>query len=392
MRTTSTPTAGGVEESKSDTPSAMSAPALISDETKAVTAGAAKMLAQLSITSGRASPTTEVELTSHNSHLLLEQVVKGNEEKAKAMLDENPHLLLSNAGKTTDYSGKLITGLTAFQAALCAGDSNMVFMMQPYFDKLEEGNEQMTEQIQTIFNDGYHAHLDAQNEAVFDFTAVLDAIAKASDRDVNRALDVANVKLKQNDRERRKSDRDLTLTQAMNRFRETFAEKSRGEQIYNSKHLLKALKLYMATFETHSKRTWNLNKRDLFFRQIIGFCLRFVPAHTAQAFARGIYCPIPRRGAPPSEQKPFERSFTIREYDGEYYPLSKPGKPDLLGFKSGFYACEDEDEPVGYGSSLNSEPAQTVIKMFGKHFSTNSERICASVSPYTRPRSPAPHP
>src|SRR5690606_5822939 len=60
---------------------------------------------------------------------LLEHVIRGEYDQAKAMLKHLPddvrHYLLHNKGTVVDYSGRMIHG-TAFQLALGAGDRDMV--------------------------------------------------------------------------------------------------------------------------------------------------------------------------------------------------------------------------------------------------------------------------
>lgn len=120
----------------------------------------------------------------------------------------------------------------------------MVKMMQPYFSKLDDGDQQMAQQIQALFPEGFDAHLAHQVDTAFDFTAVFEAIRIATDSDVTNALNLSDAEFKQSDSARSKSDHDLTLVESMNRFREQFSQKALSEQIYNPQHLLKALQLY----------------------------------------------------------------------------------------------------------------------------------------------------
>ena len=294
-----------------------------------------RSLAQLSIASQNTNHTTQTELTHRTMHILLDHVVKGEEKATKIMLDANPALLLVNTANTIDYSGKSIKDLTAFQAAFCAGDADMVTMMQPYFSILDDGDEQMALQIKDIFPEGFDAHLAHQLHARFDFTTAFTAIGTASDDDVKDALILVGAECKQSDTARSKPDSELSLVETMNRFREDFTNTSVHEQIYNSQHLLEALRLYASTLDPANIEIWNWNKRDLFWRQIVGFCQRFVPTCTAQAFAQGLYYIVktPEYQGHDWTAEPLRRSLKCRYGEWDFYPIT--GMKSGLGFHYG---------------------------------------------------------
>ncbi len=362
------PTHSGVKESKAEAKPVRSASILTSSPTKASVGDDAmgiiagfidiRSLAQLTITSKQTNRATQAELIRRRTeHALLDHVVKGEEKKAQAILDANPELILTHTAKTIDYSGKSIEGLTAFQAALCAGDADMVKMMQSYFATLDGGDEQVVLQIKTLFPDGFDAHLVQQLGATFDFSAIFDAISIASDDEVENALALSGVEFKQSDTARSKPDGELTLTEAMNRFRESFTSTSLCEQTYNPQHLLQAIRLYASTFEAETLEdwlqddrrgrdiNWDKGRRDLFWRQIIGFCQRFVPACTAQAFAQGLSSVVTFPGRK-WVVKPLQRNLMFRRGGCDvFYPIGveKSG----LGFH---YASEKSGAGArGYG-------------------------------------------
>src|SRR3990167_1899865 len=108
---------------------------------------------------------------------------------------------------------------------------------------------------------------------------------------------------------RRKPANELTLMETLNRFREQFTQKSHHEIVFNPQHLLRAFEVYLTQFDG-----WDWNKRDLFWRQLIGFVQRFLPACDAQAFAQGIYYLT-------EENEALRRSFDFRYGGGSFYPV-----------------------------------------------------------------------
>lgn len=69
---------------------------------------------------------------------LLKYGAYGQPQQVKAMLEENPELLLQR-GDAIDPAGNKIRGVTVYELALGAGDNEIVDMMRPYFDKFEGG-------------------------------------------------------------------------------------------------------------------------------------------------------------------------------------------------------------------------------------------------------------
>ncbi|STX55730.1 Uncharacterised protein [Legionella beliardensis] len=92
-------------------------------------------LANLSLTSKTLNGVVSSELNQREAQKLLTHVVKGEQDKAKAMIEKKPELLLIRT-QTVDYSGRKIIG-TAFQAAIGSGDKPMWEMMLPFFERLE---------------------------------------------------------------------------------------------------------------------------------------------------------------------------------------------------------------------------------------------------------------
>lgn len=226
---------------------------------------------------------------------LLLAVVQGDEAKAK--LIGNPALACSARGMATDSLERLIQDLTPFQVALCNGDVEMCEMMKKdYFSQLEDGQAEMEKQFNALFPNGVEIHVKMQQDNIFDFNEILQAIIRAPDNEVTAALDKA-------------FDNNLPLHLALEKFRKAFIKTSQSEIVFNPYHLLRAFEILDAEFNNLG----NWNKRDLFWRQVIGFVQRYLPACYLQASAQGIYYIV-------KNKEPLWRSFDFRLGGGSILP------------------------------------------------------------------------
>lgn len=162
---------------------------------------------------------------------------------------------------------------------------------------------------------------------------IVDAVTRATTAEAAHASGTALINgeaaFKQTDAERAKPLSALTLVEMINRLREEFKCLNEGEVMVNHYYLQKAFNLYVAQFNTWNPAPYNTwEKCDLFWRQIIGFIQRFLPANLAQAFAQGIYYIV-------EDKETLNRSFNFRHDPGHsFFPLSD--SVTGLGFN---YAC-----------------------------------------------------
>lgn len=204
---------------------------------------------------------------------LLAAIVQGNQAEAERLIKLDPSFLLSNQGEATDYSGRKFTKLTPFQAALCTLDDDMCTMMKGYFDKIDDGQAKMQIQLNEIFPEGLDAHVQSQQDEAYNFDRILQAIIDAPDAEVTAALEKEFHKI------------DLSLIKALNQFRNEFQEKSLSKAVFNPYHILKAYETYNNNFG--NLESWD--KRDLFWRQVVGYTQRLASDVFKQALAQGIY-------------------------------------------------------------------------------------------------------
>ncbi|EKD70596.1 MAG: hypothetical protein ACD_46C00484G0014 [uncultured bacterium] len=105
----------------------------------------------------------------------------------------------------------------------------------------------------------------------------------------------------------------------LKKFRDYFTPKATDVKIYgkhfNMQNLIKAFEIY-----NNNYTSWSGDQLSLFWRQVIGYLQRLVPACYAQAFCQGLYHVV-------EEKKPLERSFKLD--NAVYYPLDRDPKFQL---------------------------------------------------------------
>ena len=221
---------------------------------------------------------------------LLSHIVKGEEAEALQMIDANPRLLRIRS-KAIDYSGRIYQDFMPFQAALLCHDVTLWKKIEPYFDKLPNGREEKIRQFKALFPEGL------PQQEPYDFNTSVQVISASPDAEIKAALE--------------KTQNDTKLRRALTTFRSDFTAVAMKEIFFNPLHLIEALKIYDAQFDR-----WSWNQRDLFWRQVIGYTQRFLPAYYAQAFCTGLYYISEQKESP-------RRSLNFRFGRGSYFPLSE---------------------------------------------------------------------
>ncbi len=281
---------------------------------------------------------------------LLARVVRGEQVEAEALLIKNPKLLLLNTGRGADYSGRIVVGQTAWQAALCAGDVEMLQMIEPYFDSIAvtkkdknntpiriTGREIRERQTAEIFPKGFDAHVAQQESSTFNFDAIVAAIGEANDDQLKSAINLEGAILPVTDASPIMTNAGAVneLTKALNAFRQAFTAQSLNEQVFNPQHLQRALEIYTAQYDG-----WNYKKCQVFWSQVVGFAQRFMPACYAQAFAQGLYYLTKE-----SNPEVLKRSLSFTVGGGRIF--SDGANFFGLGFKFGAGLWCARDAPLG---------------------------------------------
>ena len=233
---------------------------------------------------------------------LVQFIVYGDLKKAEDLLRAHPTLLrtlLTEKVTVKDYSRRKVKQ-TALGAALCAMDDELCEMLVNYLTQ-----EEMNDQYQTIFPEGHEAHYQAQT--AFDFTQIEDTISNSSNADVEKALSL-------------ELPNDTPLWLTLEQFRADFTKRSNQEVVFNPQHLIKAFELYDEKYDN-----WTSHQQDLFWRQVIGYVQRFLPANIAMDFAQGLYARV-------ENKVKSNRSFNFTYGGGSIFPLSLESSLSGLGY------------------------------------------------------------
>jgi len=244
---------------------------------------------------------------------LVQSIVYGDLKKADDLLRAHPTLLrtlLTEKVTVKDYSRRKVKQ-TAFGAALCAMDDELCEKLARYMTQ-----EEMNDQYQTIFPAGHEAYYQAQ--APFDFGQIVAVISNSNDADVEKALSLELPNKK-------------SLWVALEQFRADFTKRSNQEVVFNPQHLIKAFELYD---EKYDNRTLTLKQRDLFWRQVIGYVQRFLPANIAMDFAQGLHARV-------YSKEKSNRSFNFTCDGGSIFPLSLDSSLAGLGYNYAGAGCWD---------------------------------------------------
>ncbi|WP_133130427.1 F-box protein [Legionella yabuuchiae] len=263
-----------------------------------------KDLARLSRTSRTMFSLCHEPLAQRAVKTLLLHVIKGEEAEALKMINANLRLLFIPSQATAiDYSGRSYKDYTPFQAALLSHDVTLWRKIEPYFNKLPNGQEEKARQFKELFPE------DLPKQKSYNFNTLVQVISNSSDADIMAAL--------------RKENNDTSICEALKDFRTDFAALAMKETLFNPLHLITTLKIYDEQFTP-----WSWNQRNLFCNQVIGYIQRFLPACHAQALCQGLYSIV-------IDKNPLRRSLNLQCDAGVYFPLT-----DLagLGFDFGVYS------------------------------------------------------
>src|SRR3990167_7502434 len=308
-------------------------------------------------------------------------VLCGNEDLARHIIAANPNYLCRR-GSAMDFSDRIYTDRTPFQAALSAGDVQMCKMMKHYFASLPDGDSEMQEQLRQVFKNNqltdsnvdltsiFNAHLEKQQrDSQLNFKPMLDAVITAienasfedligklysqhsgqiSDEEAVKILMIYDHEKKFGNGSHFFDDirmrdlalqteiklracvekyKDSALNNALLHFKTTFTQLSNDENVFNPQHLLRTLEAI-----SNLRRSISTHKRNIIWCDVLGFIQRFLPACYIQAYAQGM-CHIFVKDTPLQRTFPFKKE----EKTPFFYtlPLSDHSK---LGFDFAMHA------------------------------------------------------
>lgn len=151
----------------------------------------------------------------------------------------------------------------------------------------------------------------------FNFDELLQIILDAKAEDVTEELKTGN-NFNVNYQGSTHPQYKKTLREALEEFRKYFAPRviKHGEMHFNYASLQKAFDLYNEQFDKLYETSGNnWDKRNLFWRQVIGYIERGLPAGDRQAFARDLSRIV-------SEKKSLKRRFDFKYDGGSFFPIT----------------------------------------------------------------------
>lgn len=240
--------------------------------------------------------------------------MQGDFDEAKAMLNKNPSLVLYK-GQVTDYSGRTIEG-TGYQMALGADDvsrqahpdEGMADMIREYFikalsDDEKRANEEISKQFKEQFPEKefpeYYETDEKKRTEIIQRKEAVDSDLKALETVANAILhaDAKEIIATRTGKQDQYGwdEYELKVTgecaKALQAFRDYLKPQAvikKGEH-FNAQLLVKALEKYVGDQYDLFGGHWNDPKNLLFWRQVIGYIERYLPANLAQAFCQGLY-------------------------------------------------------------------------------------------------------
>lgn len=260
---------------------------------------------------------------------LVQYIVYGDLAKSDALLQGNPSLLetlLTEKVTVIDYSRRKVKQKTAFQTALCTMDDELCAMLAHYMPK-----DELIRQYHEIFPKKHETY--SQEQTPFDFSQIVETISQSSDADVEKALSL-------------ELPNDTALWRSLEQFRSDFTNRSSQEAVFNPQHLLQAFDLYDSQFNQ-----WSWNQADLFWRQVIGYVQRFLPANIAMDFAQGLYNRV-------ENKENSVRSFKFQYGGGSIFPLAFDSFSGL-GYE---FAVVAGPAPRGWRAGWSGWPFQNLCR------------------------------
>ena len=206
------------------------------------------------------------------------------------MLETNPRLLLL-AGNVQTPGGDEVRRVTLYEFLLGTGDDELAGIVQGYFDKIDNGEQERIRQYER-----YRPHIEGMlTKKPYDLLPLIELIKKATPEQVKALL-----------------NKDMTgdneLCKALSQFRKDWAPKvlTKPCMHYNYASLQHAFELLDREWDNLYKASNdNYDKIRLVWRQLIGFEMRRLPGIDRCVMAQGLYYVI-------DEKEVVGRSYALR--------------------------------------------------------------------------------
>lgn len=248
----------------------------------------------------------------HDSEIacLLRCITYGNFAAAKEMLDKNP-ALIGKASHAYTPAGLRVRYIKPYECALGAGDPEMAEMVASYFEQFTDGAEE-----KAVQDAKYRQDIDKMlSEKPYDFSWIVEVIKNAPAENVTAELRV-------------KGRQDNALSIAMETFRKQYSTEytTSGRMHFRYVDLLEVIRAMNHEWENLKNAGEKFDKPQLFYRQVVGYVMRNLPAVDRMAFAQGLNSLLVRK-------EEFARFFQLR-LDNISYPMTITERlPDRLGME-----------------------------------------------------------
>lgn len=309
------------------------------------------------------SPNSEIATAlNHAAYARKEDV-----EALLALLDKNPSLLLL-AGNVQTPGGDEIRRVTLYEFLLGAGDDELAGIVQGYFAKLDNGEQERVRQYER-----YKPHIEGMlTQKPYDLSPLIELIKKATPEQVTALL-----------------NKDMTgdneLCKALSQFRKDWAPKvlTKPCMHYNYASLQHAFELLDREWDNLYKASNdNYDKIRLVWRQLIGFEMRRLPGIDRCVMAQGLYYVM-------DEKEVVGRSYALREAGmaGSFPVTTTDDSIDGLGgdFSVDIFGRRGEggaggtDADAGFWKTYVEQKLQT-CRTYAASPNSSAEPVCNNLS------------
>lgn len=296
-------------------------------------------------------PYTKLQLSLHHQFSNLAQysalwkaVVEGNQALSKKIIKIHPEWLFE-CSSIKDLSGRIIENVTPFELAYGADDLEMLQMMLPYLDKLENGRKRAFNQIKENFT-------GSDEKKPYDFTTIVAAIT------ANRG----------------NPETAIAVKKCIEQFKNDFSPEiiKRGQKHFNMQILFNAYQVYINNYGA-----WSFAQSYLYLSEIITCLLKKVPASYAQAYCQGLDKLIDGQHLLKRNLKLYDgTNFYFADLESNDFFRCISGRHQLWPFLSG--VC-----PAGYARGVNIVPIKKYVeqKQFNLSNLLLNHIMCQKITP-----------
>ncbi len=225
---------------------------------------------------------------------LAQAIVDDDRDTVKAMLDKKPELLLLQPEVivTSEYTGQRFGIDGNFLGLACRRKQiEMVKIIAPYFDKLQENDDEQSEESAAIKNAGlaqwlkYPADAKGEIQVPADYQAIIDGLITVfkSENIANGTTDYRTLN----------ANIETAMDTLYNRLLPDFKEEDISKRHVFTKlnHLDVELLLYAAykAYDAHFDSFKSWEQRNAYCIRVIGILQNFLPPETAKIFCEGLY-------------------------------------------------------------------------------------------------------